>query len=110
MSQDAVVQVVTRALLDGGFRKQLFTEPETALKEFELTGPEKEALSKIKPEAFDSFAGEVEKRVSKVMPITLPNTLDGTYPGPIPADLLRQVQGELKIMGRGLIGSCAGAG
>jgi hypothetical protein len=103
MSQEAVVQVVSRALLDGGFRKQLFAEPEAALKEFELTGPERVALSKIKPEAFDSFAGEVEKRVSKVMPITIPNTLDGTDPGPIPADLLRLVQGEVQNMGRGLI-------
>jgi len=65
MSQDAVLQVIQKALMDTDFRDQLLNEPASALEGFELTDQESQALGSIKKEAFDAFTTEVEQRVSK---------------------------------------------
>jgi hypothetical protein len=73
MSQDAVIDVIKKALMDTDFRDHLLKEPAAVLNGLDLTEEERQALSNIKKEAFDTFAGEVEQRVSKagISPISL---------------------------------------
>jgi hypothetical protein len=72
MSQETVVEVITKALVDTEFRSQLLAEPAAALSGYDLTEEERESLTALQEDAFDAFASEVEERVSKVTPITLP--------------------------------------
>jgi hypothetical protein len=65
MSQEKVIEVIQKALMDEDFRKQLLNQPAEALKGYELTGEETQALSGIKKETFDAFASQVEERISK---------------------------------------------
>jgi hypothetical protein len=84
MSQEAVVEIITKAVVDNDFRQRLITKPETALAGYDLTAQEKEDFSKLTPENFDAFASELEQRVSKTGllmnpgSITTPNTA-GSY-------------------------------
>ena len=66
MSQEAVTQIITKAVTDADFREQLFSQPTAALADFELTDAERTALSKMRREAFDDLDNTVEERVSKV--------------------------------------------
>jgi hypothetical protein len=65
MSQEAVNQVILKALSDAGFREQLFFDPAAALVGFDLSGEEHQALSSLQRESFDIFASEIEQRISK---------------------------------------------
>jgi hypothetical protein len=65
MSQEVVVEVITKVLMDNGFRDQLFADPETALTSYDLTEQERKALSSMEREKFDAFASDVEQRISK---------------------------------------------
>ena len=65
MSQDTVIEVLTKALVDTGFRDRLFAEPDTVLSGYDLTEEETEALSGMKRETFDALATEIERRISK---------------------------------------------
>ena len=66
MSQEAVIQVITKAVIDADFRKQLLTQPTAALFDYDLTEAERITMSKMKPEAFDNLESNLEERVSKV--------------------------------------------
>ncbi len=65
MSQEAVTQIVTKALNDSEFREQLFDHPDTALAGFELTEEERNGLSGLTREEFDAYATDIEERLSK---------------------------------------------
>jgi hypothetical protein len=68
MSQETVIEVIRKALVDEKFRSQLFSDPGAALSGYDLTEEERASLSALEEEAFDAFASEIEERVSKAGP------------------------------------------
>jgi hypothetical protein len=65
MSQQVVEMIIGKAVTDAAFRKQLFEDPDTALKGYDLLPEELEALKAIEKEAIEKFAGELDERISK---------------------------------------------
>jgi hypothetical protein len=65
MSQQAVEQIVGRLVTDEKFRKLFFSNPEEALKGYDLTPEERKALLKIKAEDVEGFSGKLDKRITK---------------------------------------------
>jgi len=65
MSQQAVEQIVGRLVTDEKFRKLFFSNPEEALKGYDLTPDERKALLKIKAEDVEGFSGKLDKRITK---------------------------------------------
>ncbi|MBI1925871.1 Franean1_4349 family RiPP [Candidatus Poribacteria bacterium] len=65
MSQQVVETIIGKAVTDATFRKQLFEDPDSVLKGYDLTGEEIAALKAIEKEAIAKFAGELDERVSK---------------------------------------------
>ena len=65
MSQDAVSQIIGRAVTDAEFRKALFSNPEQALQGYDLTEDDKEALKNLKQEDLEDFATKLDSRITK---------------------------------------------
>jgi hypothetical protein len=65
MSEEAINEVIRRALVDDEFRSQLFSDPEAALSGYDLTEEERASLSAMQEQAFDAFASEIEERISR---------------------------------------------
>lgn len=65
MSQKVVEIIIGKAVTDAEFRKQLFEDPDNALKGYDLTSEEIAALKAVEKEAIEKFAGELDKRISK---------------------------------------------
>ena len=65
MSQEAVTQIISKAVSDQEYRELLFTKPDEALAGHDLTEDETTALKKIQRDTFDGIAGELEERVSR---------------------------------------------
>ena len=65
MSQEVVVEVIIKALTDVEFRAKLFTTPDEALSDYDLTEEEKKGLSSLQEDAFDEFASVLGERISK---------------------------------------------
>lgn len=65
MSQEVVIDVIIKALTEVEFRSKLFTDPDEALAEYDLTDEEKKGLSALKEDAFDQFATVLGERISK---------------------------------------------
>lgn len=65
MSAEAVQLIIARAVTDVDFREMLFTNPEEALKEYELTEGERQALSALPRDHFDTVQQELAERLSK---------------------------------------------
>ena len=65
MSETIVKEIIERAIEDETFRKQLFNDPETALKEYDLTDKERGLLEGLTEENFDDFAGGLGDRTTK---------------------------------------------
>ena len=66
MSKRAVEQVLMRALGDGGFRRELSEQPDTALARFELTDEERQAILGGDRNALLDFG--IDKRLVQMMP------------------------------------------
>src|SRR3970040_449099 len=64
MSQEECRKVVSKAVLDEEFRKDLFNAPEKALEGFDLTTDEVQALRSLPAETIDDFANNLEERIS----------------------------------------------
>ena len=64
MSVDGTRKVVSRAVLEEDFRRQLFSDPDEALEGYDLTADEKSALRSIPAETIDNFANNLEERIS----------------------------------------------
>ncbi|HYY88890.1 MAG TPA: Os1348 family NHLP clan protein [Chloroflexota bacterium] len=72
MSIEAVQAVLERTVSDEAFRARLFTQPDEALAEFELTGPESEALRELCIDAGQSQSAALDRReTKKVLPFWL---------------------------------------
>jgi hypothetical protein len=65
MSQDAVSQIIGRAVTDAGFRQMLFSNPDQALQGYSLTPDELEALRNLKQEDLEDFSTKLDSRITK---------------------------------------------
>ena len=64
MSMQDTRKVVSRAVMDEGFRRTLFSDPDSALAGYDLTAEEVQALRAIPAETIDDFANHLEERIS----------------------------------------------
>jgi hypothetical protein len=72
MSIEAVQAVLERTVTDESFRARLFSQPEQALAEFELTASEAEALRELYIDASHSQSEALDQReTKKVLPFWL---------------------------------------
>lgn len=72
MSVEAVQAVLERTVTDPSFRTRLFTQPEEALAEYELTSEETGALRDICVDASHSESAALDRReTKKVLPFWL---------------------------------------
>lgn len=72
MSTEAVQKVLERTVTDPKFRSQLFTHPEEALAEYELTADESGALRELCVDAGQSESAALDRReTKKVLPFWL---------------------------------------
>ncbi|MGD2147743.1 MAG: Franean1_4349 family RiPP [Anaerolineae bacterium] len=67
MSKEAVQAVIGKAVMETEFRELLFANPEEALEGYELTDTEVAALKAIDAETMESFAGELDERISRML-------------------------------------------
>lgn len=65
MSLEDVKQVIGRAVIDAEFRELLFTDPDSALQDYDLDEEELAGLKKMEKEKFSSLADALEERVSR---------------------------------------------
>jgi hypothetical protein len=72
MSYEAVQAVLERTVTDPSFRTQLFTQPEAALAEYELTSEENSALREVCVDAGSTDSTALDRReTKKVLPFWL---------------------------------------
>jgi hypothetical protein len=69
MSKEAVQAVIGKAVTESEFRELLFANPDEALEGYELTEEEMGALKAIDAETMESFAGDLDERISKAFAI-----------------------------------------
>lgn len=62
MSKEEMDRILERAASDAAFRKQLLEDPIAACKPYDITGDE---LSEIINSSHETFAGELDVRISK---------------------------------------------
>jgi len=65
MSQDAVSQIIGRAVTDDEFRALLFSNPDEALQGYELSNEEAAALKVLKQEDLEDFSAKLDARITK---------------------------------------------
>ena len=65
MSQDAVSQIIGRAVVDTAFRELLFSNPDQALEHYDLTDDEIEALKNLQQEDLEDFSTKLDSRITK---------------------------------------------
>jgi hypothetical protein len=65
MSYEAIQDVLSRAFADEAFRRRLYSEPEAALSDFDLTADERAALRAIGAEEKEPAAELLDRRLSK---------------------------------------------
>jgi hypothetical protein len=62
MSKEEMDRIIEKALTDSSFREKLLEDPITACQPYDVTGEE---LSEIIKSSKETFAGELDARVSK---------------------------------------------
>jgi hypothetical protein len=72
MSKEAVTKVIQRAISDGGFRRQLSSDPTSALKGFDLSAAETAAIRSGDPGRLSAFG--VDLRMSKAFTLSADST------------------------------------
>ncbi|MEI7643945.1 MAG: Franean1_4349 family RiPP [Chloroflexales bacterium] len=65
MSQEAVQQIIGRAVTDAAFRQQLIDNAHEACKEYDLTPEELSALEALDAASLKAFAGSLDVRITK---------------------------------------------
>lgn len=65
MSEEAVSFIIGRAVTDVAYRELLFSNPEEAIAEFDLTEEEQTHFKKLNREKFEASLGEMEERISR---------------------------------------------
>lgn len=67
MSEETLKQIIYRAILDEKFRQAMYTNPEEALAEYQLTPEEVGLLANLPHETFEEMTGDLEERISRSM-------------------------------------------
>ena len=65
MSEKVLKEIIQRAVKDEAFRGLLFSNPQEALKGYDLTPEEIKTLSNLNEDNFDEFAGGLGDRTTK---------------------------------------------
>ena len=65
MSLKSVQAIIGKALLEPAFRKQLFSNPDQALKGYDLTREESTALQSLDARRFDAAEADLRARMDK---------------------------------------------
>ncbi len=65
MSREDLTTIVSRALTDKEFRAQLLSDPEAALKGYDLSESEHNMIRNLNADAFDELTMDLESRQSK---------------------------------------------
>lgn len=65
MSQEAVQQIIGRAVTDAEFRQKLIDSARVACEGYDLTADELEALEALDTDSLKAFAGTLDVRLSK---------------------------------------------
>ena len=65
MSLESVKQVVSRTVLEKEYRELLFSNPEKALADYDLSKAEFASLAAMEREKFDATSNELEERISR---------------------------------------------
>lgn len=65
MSREKLLQIIKRAINDSDFANKLYSNPEEALKSFNLNPNEVELLKSIQRDSFEKFTYELEDRLNK---------------------------------------------
>ncbi len=66
MTKKVVEQVIGRIVTDSKFRELFFSNPDKALKGYELTAKEREALLALKAEDVTDFSRKLDPRITKI--------------------------------------------
>ena len=69
MSQQAIETILGKAVMEDEFRSTLFSDADSALAGYDLTASESAALKGMDVEALENFAGGLDQRISKSIPI-----------------------------------------
>ena len=65
MSAETVQEIIVRAVTDEEYRELLFSDPNNAIENYDLTVEEATALRGLERDQFDVMLGELEERVSR---------------------------------------------
>lgn len=65
MSKQAVEQILGRIITDAEFRRLFFEDAQAALKGYDLSDEEREALLKTQVEDIESFSRKLDERITK---------------------------------------------
>ena len=65
MSEAIIKEIIDRAVKDEDFRKLLFSNPDEALKGYDLTEEDRKVLENLDEDNFDEFAGGLGDRSTK---------------------------------------------
>lgn len=65
MTKQVVEQIIGRMIVDEVYRRQFFTHPENALKGWDLTPEERQALLKTRMEDVEGFSRKLDERITK---------------------------------------------
>jgi len=105
MSKEALAKVVQRAISDGAFRRQLSSDPGTALRGFDLTADESAAIRSGDSGRLSSLG--VDLRMSKVFMMAGDQATGDAANQVLSSDLGASYTGANTIVGAGSAGSSA---
>jgi hypothetical protein len=105
MSKEALAKVVQRAISDGAFRRQLSTDPSTALRGFDLTADESAAIRSGDSNRLSTLG--VDLRMSKVFTMAGDQATGDAARPVLSNDLGASYTGATTVAGQGSAGSSA---
>jgi hypothetical protein len=107
MSKEALAKVVQRAISDGAFRRQLSTDPGTALRGFDLTSDESAAIRSGDSSRLSTLG--VDLRMSKAFSLASDQATGDAARPVLSNDLGASYTGATTVAGQGSAGSSANA-
>jgi len=107
MSKEALAKVVQRAISDGAFRRQLSTDPGTALRGFDLTADESAAIRSGDSSRLSTLG--VDLRMSKAFSLASDQATGDAARPVLSNDLGASYTGATTVAGQGSAGSSASA-
>lgn len=105
MSKEALAKVVQRAISDGAFRRQLSTDPGTALRGFDLTSDESAAIRSGDSSRLSTLG--VDLRMSKAFSMASDQATGDAARPVLSNDLGASYTGATTVAGQGSAGSSA---